>query len=70
MDPGRMGAKRAVQYMAKLQPEKIIMISCNPLAAARDCSQLLAAHYKISSWSAFDMFPRTRHVEIMLVFTR
>lgn len=70
MDPGRMGAKRAVQYMAKLLPEKIIMISCNPLAAARDCSQLLAAHYKISSWSAFDMFPRTRHVEIMLVFTR
>ena len=70
MDPGRMGAKRAVQYVAKLQPKKIVMISCNPLAAARDCSQLLAAHYKIQSWGAFDMFPRTRHIEILLVFTR
>lgn len=70
MDPGRMGAKRAVQYVAKMQPKKIVMISCNPLMAARDSSQLLAAHYKIQSWGAFDMFPRTRHIEIMLVFTR
>ena len=70
MDPGRMGAKRAVQFMGKLKPHKIVMISCNPLAAARDCSQLLRAHYKIESWGAFDMFPHTSHVEIMLVFTR
>ena len=65
-----MGAKRAVQFMGKLKPHKIVMISCNPLAAARDCSQLLRAHYKIESWGAFDMFPHTSHVEIMLVFTR
>ena len=70
MDPGRMGAKRAVQFMGKLQPAKIVMISCNPLAAARDCSQLLSSHYKIETWGAFDMFPHTSHVEIMLVFTR
>ena len=70
MDPGRMGAKRAVTYMDKLQPNKIIMISCNPLAASRDCSQLLASHYKITSWGVVDMFPRTAHVEMVLVFTR
>lgn len=70
LDPGRIGAKRAVHYLVKMQTQKIVMISCNPLAAARDCSQLLAAHYKISSWGAFDMFPRTRHIEIMLTFTR
>ena len=70
MDPGRMGAKRAVQFMGKLKPAKIVMISCNPLAAARDCSQLLSSHYKIETWGAFDMFPHTSHVEIMLVFTR
>lgn len=69
MDPGRMGAKRAVQYMGKLRPKKIVMISCNPLAAARDCTQLLAANYKLESWGAFDMFPRTSHIEIMLTFT-
>lgn len=70
MDPGRMGAKRAVLFMDKLKPNKIVMISCNPLAAARDCSQLLSSHYKIETWGAFDMFPHTSHVEIMLVFTR
>lgn len=69
MDPGRVGAKRAVQFMSKLRPQKIVMISCNPLAAARDCTQLLSANYKLESWGAFDMFPRTSHVEIMLTFT-
>lgn len=69
MDPGRMGAKRAVLYMDKLRPNKIIMISCNPLAAARDCTQLLSSNYKLESWGAFDMFPRTTHIEIMMTFT-
>lgn len=69
MDPGRMGAKRAVSFMEIMKPKKIVMISCNPLAAARDCSQLLASNYKIESWGAFDMFPRTTHMEIMLTFT-
>lgn len=69
LDPGRMGAKRAVGYLSKMLPPKIVMISCNPLAAARDCSQLLGAHYKIESWGAFDMFPRTSHIEIMVVFS-
>lgn len=69
MDPGRMGAKRAVQYMTKLRPRKIVMISCNPLAAARDCTQLLSANYTLDSWGAFDMFPRTAHIEILMTFT-
>lgn len=69
MDPGRMGAKRAVTFMSKLKPRKIVMISCNPLAAARDTTQLLGFNYQLQSWGAIDMFPRTSHVEIMLVFT-
>lgn len=70
MDPGRMGAERAVRHVAKLQPQQIVIISCNPLAAMRDLTPLLAAHYKIQSWGALDMFPRTSHIEIMFVLTR
>lgn len=69
MDPGRSGAKRSVSFMGKLKPKKIIMISCNPLAAARDCIQLIGSGYKLDSWGAIDMFPRTTHIEIMLVFS-
>lgn len=69
MDPGRMGAKRSVGYMSKLKPKKIVMISCNPLAASRDTTALISANYKLESWGAIDMFPRTAHLEIMLVFT-
>lgn len=67
MDPGRMGAERAVRHVAKLQPQQIVIISCNPLAAMRDLTPLLAANYKIQLWGALDMFPRTSHIEIMLV---
>ncbi|MCK0527306.1 23S rRNA (uracil(1939)-C(5))-methyltransferase RlmD [Anaerobiospirillum sp. NML120449] len=70
MDPGRMGAKRAVGYMSKIKPGKIVMISCNPLAASRDTTTLVSAGYTLQSWGAIDMFPRTSHLEIMLVFTR
>lgn len=69
MDPGRTGAKRSVSFMSKLKPNKIVMISCNPLAAARDCIQLIGAGYKLDSWGVIDMFPRTTHIEIMLVFS-
>ena len=70
MDPGRLGAKRSVGYMSKLKPQKIVMISCNPLAASRDTTALISSNYKLESWGAIDMFPRTAHLEIMLVFTR
>lgn len=68
MDPGRMGAKRAVTFMSKLKPKKIIMISCNPLAASRDIVQLVQSKYRLVKWGAVDMFPRTRHIEIMSFF--
>lgn len=68
MDPGRTGAKRAVKFMTKMRPKKIVMISCNPLAAARDCAYLVAANYVLEDWGAFDMFPKTSHIEIMMTF--
>ncbi len=70
LDPGRAGAKRAVGFLATLKPRLIVMISCNPLAAARDSAMLLAAGYKLQEWGVVDMFPRTAHIELMLVFGR
>ena len=69
LDPGRMGAKRAALFVSKLKIPKIVMISCNPLAASRDIRELIKSGYKITAWGALDMFPRTSHIELMTVFS-
>ena len=69
MDPGRSGAKRATLFVCKIKPKKVVLISCNPLAASRDIVELLKAGYKIDKWALFDMFPRTTHAETMFVFS-
>lgn len=70
MDPGRSGARRASTYVASRKIPKVVMISCNPLAASRDLEAFMKAGYKVSRWGLFDMFPKTTHVEMMLVLER
>ncbi|MGN1281078.1 MAG: 23S rRNA (uracil(1939)-C(5))-methyltransferase RlmD [Succinivibrio sp.] len=69
LDPGRQGAKRACLYLSKNKVSKIVMISCNPLAASRDSLELVRAGYKITKWGVCDMFPRTTHVEMIIEFS-
>lgn len=70
LDPGRSGAPYATAFLAKKKVPKIIMISCNPQAAARDAVELLKAKYKIVNFGVVDMFPRTSHIETVLMFER
>ena len=70
LDPGRAGAKRVSAFLGKLRPPLIVMISCNPQAAARDVTELVKAGYRVENWGVFDMFPRTTHVEMLLVLRK
>ncbi|MCI5579512.1 MAG: 23S rRNA (uracil(1939)-C(5))-methyltransferase RlmD, partial [Oscillospiraceae bacterium] len=54
----------------KMNPERIVMISCNPATAARDCKYLSEHGYIAESVRAFDLFPRTRHVECVVSMSR
>src|SRR5574344_932863 len=69
MDPGRYGAKRTTTFLVKKKVNKIVYISCNPLAASRDTIEIVKAGYKIKQWGVLDMFPRTSHVEMILEFS-
>ncbi|HKI61191.1 MAG TPA: methyltransferase [Mariprofundaceae bacterium] len=63
LDPPRRGAKRICSNIQHLLPKKIIMVSCDPAAGARD-GALLAAHgYQMKSLRAFDLFAYAGHVE-------
>lgn len=72
VDPPRKGCdEETIESLLKIAPEKIVMISCNPATAARDC-QLLCKNgeYKLEKCTPFDLFPRTTHVECVVLMTR
>ncbi len=70
-DPARKGCDKAsLEYMTKMVPDKIVMISCNPSTAARDCAILEELGYKAIKGQAVDLFPRTGHVECIILIVR
>lgn len=70
-DPARKGCDRqSLEYMAKMQPDRIVMISCNHATAARDCAVLGQLGYKTEKVRGVDLFPRTTHVECVILLTK
>ena len=71
LDPPRAGCDAALlDYAAKLNPEKIVYVSCNPATLARDIAYLRPLGYDTTSLTPFDMFPMTGHVESVVCLTR
>lgn len=71
VDPPRKGCdEKTLEAMLQMAPEKIIMVSCDPSTAARDCRILCDNGYYIQNARAVDMFPRTGHVECVCLLTR
>ncbi|MCM1275512.1 MAG: 23S rRNA (uracil(1939)-C(5))-methyltransferase RlmD [Lachnospiraceae bacterium] len=64
LDPPRKGcSEETLAACVSMSPERIVMISCNPATAARDCKYLSENGYTAKAVRAFDLFPRTKHVE-------
>ncbi len=63
LDPPRRGAKRVCSLMSRLLPKKIIMISCDAAAGARDGVLLKQQGYRLKALRALDLFPYAGHVE-------
>ena len=71
LDPPRKGCgEETLSACLKMNPERIVMISCNPATAARDCKFLAENGYSVERVRAFDLFPRTRHVECVALITK
>ena len=71
VDPPRKGCdKLTLDSIVKMNPEKIVMVSCNPATAARDCAYLDNMGYKTQRVRAVDLFPRTTHVECVVLLSR
>jgi len=67
VDPPRAGLHKAViDRINEVKPSKIIYLSCNPSTQSRDV-KLLENHYNISYAQGFNFFPRTPHIESLIV---
>ena len=71
VDPPRKGLdEQAVEAIARMQPPKVVYVSCDPATLARDLKRFAEYGYYAQTARAFDLFPRTKHVETVLVLTR
>lgn len=71
LDPPRKGCDNVtLNAVLQMNPQKIVMISCNPATAARDCSFFVQNEYNVEKVQAVDLFPRTTHVESVVLLTK
>ena len=70
VDPPRAGCdKRLIEKLIEMKPRKIIYLSCNPATQARDVRALVEA-YEIEKIVPFNFFPKTPHVENLVVMRK
>ena len=69
LDPPRAGCdKKLIDKLLEVQPQTIIYLSCNPATQARDAKNLLDK-YNIKDIKTFNFFPRTPHVENLVILS-
>lgn len=63
-DPARTGLGRpGVAALTRCEPDVVVLVSCDPVALARDAGLLAAAGYRHDGTEVLDLFPHTHHVE-------
>ena len=79
VDPPRKGCDaKLLDTILKMQPERIVYVSCDSATLARDLKILCegaqedekTAGYQIEKWRAVDQFPMTTHVETIVLIQK
>lgn len=70
-DPSRQGlGQDAVEAVAGWAAPVLVLVSCDPVAMARDTALLAQAGYGHAGTEVLDLFPQTHHVEAVTRFER
>jgi 23S rRNA (uracil1939-C5)-methyltransferase len=69
-DPARTGLGRpGVAAVARTGAPTLVLVSCDPVALARDAALLAQHGYRHEATEVLDLFPHTHHVEAVTRFT-
>ena len=70
VDPPRKGCDETLlETIVKMQPEKVVYVSCDSATLARDLKYLCANGYEIKMCRGVDQFPQTVHVETVVLLS-
>ena len=71
VDPPRAGiSKNGRRTINAINPVRLVYVSCDPSTFARDASDFIKNGYTLDKLTLIDMFPCTKHIEVISVFTR
>ena len=71
VDPPRKGCDETLmETIVKMQPEKVVYVSCDSATLARDLKYLCANGYEIKMCRGVDQFPQSVHVETVVLLSR
>lgn len=71
VDPPRKGCDETLlETIVKMQPEKVVYVSCDSATLARDLKYLCANGYEIKMCRGVDQFPQTVHVETVVLLSK
>ncbi len=71
IDPPRKGCSpEVITTIVEMAPERVVYVSCDPATLARDLKIFTGKGYTLQSVRPVDMFPRTPHVETVVLMSR
>ena len=71
MDPPREGSTPAfLDSVARMAPQRVVYVSCNPETMARDLAILTRKGYKAEGFTPVDMFPQSAHCETVCALSK
>lgn len=70
LDPPRRGCSAGtVEAVVRMEPARVVYVSCDPETLARDAALFASLGYACKEVRPFDLFPRTSHVECVVLMT-
>ena len=71
VDPPRKGCDETLlETIVKMQPEKVVYVSCDSATLARDLKYLCANGYEIKMCRGVDQFPQSVHAETVVLLSQ
>ena len=71
VDPPRKGlTPELIDTIAQMDPDRVVYVSCDPATLARDLKIFIEKNYSIKEITPVDLFPRTSHVESVVIMSR